>query len=111
MVVQNQIEQILRAKFAPQWLEVTNESHMHSVPENSETHFRVVVVSDSFSGQRSVARHQSVYGVLGEQLAGPVHALALHTYTPQEWREHSEGAPQSPDCLGGSKAGAVGSGQ
>lgn len=108
MVVQTEIEQILQGTFEPQWLDVANESHMHSVPENSETHFRVVLVSEQFAGKRSVARHQAVYAALSEPLAGPVHALALHTYTPSEWRERTESAPQSPDCLGGSKADATG---
>ncbi len=104
MNIQQQIEERLRQALAPRWLEVVNESHMHSVPPNSETHFRVVAVSEAFEGQRVVARHRQVYAALAEQLAGPVHALALHTYTPDEWRERAEQAPASPDCLGGSKA-------
>ena len=105
MVVQQEIEQQLRQQLAPVFLEVANESHQHSVPANSETHFRVVVVSDCFDGKRKVARHQQVYAALAAQLAGPVHALALHTYTPSEWQARQMDAPQSPACLGGSKAG------
>lgn len=104
MSVQQEIERKLTAEFNPGFLEVLNESHQHSVPENSETHFRVVVVSDVFAGQRRVARHQQVYAALAAQLDGPVHALALHLYTQQEWRERAAGAPESPACLGGSKA-------
>ena len=104
MVVQQEIEQRLQQHFSPGHLEVANESHMHSVPANSETHFRVVIVSDAFDGKRKVARHQQVYAELVAQLEGPVHALALHTYTPQEWQQRQQQAPQSPDCLGGSKA-------
>jgi BolA protein len=104
MVVQQEIEQRLQQHFSPGHLEVANESHMHSVPANSETHFRVVIVSDAFDGKRKVARHQQVYAELAAQLEGPVHALALHTYTPQEWQQRQQQAPQSPDCLGGSKA-------
>ncbi|MCR9103986.1 MAG: BolA family transcriptional regulator [Gammaproteobacteria bacterium] len=105
-MVQQQIEQHLQQAFSPSVLEVNNESHMHSVPENSETHFRVVLVSDAFAGKRSVARHQAVYAVLKDELQGPVHALALHTYTPDEWQARAQAAPDSPDCLGGSKADA-----
>jgi BolA protein len=108
MVVQQEIEQRLQQQFSPGYIEVANESHMHSVPANSETHFRVVIVSDAFEGKRKVARHQQVYALLAEQLEGPVHALALHTYTPGEWQQRQEGAPQSPDCLGGSKADSAG---
>ena len=103
-MMQQEIERRLAKLLSPEFLEVVNESHMHSVPPNSETHFRVVVVSGQFEGQRKVARHQRVYTALREQLDGPVHALALHTYTPQEWRERQQSAPASPDCLGGSKA-------
>jgi len=104
MIVQQQIEQLLQQQYHPDFLEVANESHQHSVPANSETHFRVVLVTDAFGGKRKVARHQQVYAALAPQLAGPVHALALHTYTPQEWQQRQQEAPQSPECLGGSKA-------
>ena len=104
MSVQTDIETALSASFAPVHMDVANESHMHSVPENSETHFRVVLVSERFEGKRQVARHQLVYGALGPQLEGPVHALALHTYTEAEWLERAESAPDSPECRGGSKA-------
>ncbi len=106
MSVQQQIIEQLAAALAPMHLEVANESHMHSVPPNSETHFRVVVVSGAFDGKRQVARHQQIYGLLATQLQGPVHALALHTYSPQEWETRAAEAPASPDCLGGSKADA-----
>lgn len=104
MIVQHDIEQQLQSTFSPVVLEVANESHMHSVPVNSETHFRVVLVTDMFAGRSRVARHQQVYAALAAQLAGPVHALALHTYTPDEWRQREQPAPASPECLGGSKA-------
>ncbi len=104
MTIQADIESKLAAALDPGHLEVVNESHQHNVPPNSETHFKVVVVTDQFEGQRKVARHQSVYGLLQAELAGPVHALALHTYTPDEWRERFGEAPMSPPCLGGSKA-------
>lgn len=104
MIVQREIEQQLEQEFKPRYLEVANESHQHSVPPNSETHFKVVLVADSFAGKRKVARHQQVYAALAAQLEGPVHALALHTYTPEEWQQRQQEAPVSPDCLGGSKS-------
>lgn len=103
MSMQQQIQQKLQQLFQPTLLEVVNESHMHSVPPDSETHFKVVIVTDAFEGKRKVARHQQVYAALSEQLAGPVHALALHTYTAGEWAERNAAAPASPDCMGGSK--------
>ncbi|UTW45545.1 BolA/IbaG family iron-sulfur metabolism protein [bacterium SCSIO 12696] len=102
MKIQNQIEQKLQAEFSPAYLSVVNESHMHSVPVNSETHFKVVIAAEGFVGKRQVQRHQSIYALLAEELAGEVHALALHTYSPQEWAEQGTAA-ESPQCLGGSK--------
>ena len=100
MTVAERIESKLSAAFSPQFLEVVNESHMHSVPANSETHFKVTLVSEAFAGLRLVKRHQEVYKVLDDELKGGVHALALHTYGPDEWQGR---APDSPQCLGGSK--------
>jgi len=98
MSVASSIEQKL-AVLNPQHLLVENESHKHSVPANSETHFRVEIVSPEFENVRAVKRHQLVYGLLQEELAGPVHALAIHAFAPDEWQGE---APASPDCRGGS---------
>jgi stress-induced morphogen len=102
MNIQQQIESKLGEQLQPSFLEVVNESDQHNVPANSETHFKVVIASAQFEGQRPVARHQKIYRALSEELAGPVHALALHTYTASEW-EDQQVAPESPACLGGSK--------
>ena len=105
MSIQQAIEHKLTQQFEPQHLEVDNESHMHAVPANSETHFRVVVVSPVFEGKRKVARHQALYATLNEELSNGVHALTMHLYTPGEWAERQSYAPQSPQCMGGSKTG------
>lgn len=106
MQVETLLREQLERAFDVQYMELDNESHQHSVPANSETHFRLVLVSEAFEGLRPVARHQRVYATLADALAGPVHALALHLYTPQEWAGRSA-APESPACLGGSKAEAA----
>jgi len=105
MTVQSTMEQKLTEAFAPKTLQVENESHQHAVPKNSETHFKVVMVSDAFAGKRKIARHQAVYGLLDAELKGGVHALTLHLYTPEEWQQRGSPAPESPACMGGSKAG------
>jgi BolA family transcriptional regulator, general stress-responsive regulator len=99
MSVQHQIEQKLQQAFAPSHLEVLNESHMHRVEPGSESHFKVILVSSTFDGQRLLARHRSVNAVLASELAGVIHALALHTYTPAEW-EQQGAAPRTPSCVG-----------
>ena len=104
MSMKQTIENKLGQALAPAHLVVKDESHMHNVPKGAESHFNVFVVSDSFDGKRLVARHQAVYAVLKEELAGRIHALALKTITPSEWAEQGGGAAVSPQCLGGSKA-------
>ncbi|MDC0664221.1 BolA family protein [Marinobacter sp. SS21] len=103
MSVQQTIEQKLTDEFSVEHLAVENESHMHSVPPNSETHFKVTLVSSVFEGLGKVKRHQAIYKVLADELAAGVHALALHLYTPAEWQAKGEEAPASPNCMGGSK--------
>lgn len=100
--LQNQIHEKLAAAFEAAHLEVINESYMHSVPAGSETHFKVTLVSSSFLGKRQVQRHQAIYACLAEELKSGVHALALHTFSPEEW-ETASSVPDSPQCLGGSK--------
>lgn len=104
MTVASTIEQKIRDGLPVEHLEVINESHMHNVPANSETHFKVIVVSGAFDGQMPVRRHKQIYALLDEEMAGPVHALALHTFTPQEWQDRGGQAEASPDCRGGAKA-------
>lgn len=99
MLVKNQIESCLKQAFTPEHFELLNESYMHNVPEGSESHFKAVIVSDVFIGKRLVQRHQQVYAAMGD-LMKQVHALALHTFTPEEWAERGEAA-DSPKCRGG----------
>jgi len=48
-------------------------------------HYEAVVVSPAFAGKRSVPRHQMVYATLGTLVGNEIHALAVKTYTPEEW--------------------------
>lgn len=101
MLIASTIEEKLRAAFSPLHLEVVNESNNHNVPPNSESHFKVTLVSNLFDGERLIKRHRAVNSVLSEELAGTVHALALHTYTEDEWQNIAGNAPLSPNCMGG----------
>ena len=94
--IQEQIEDKLTSVFSPDYLSVENESHMHRVPADSETHFKVVLVSEAFVGKPPVKRHQSVYKALCEEVK-KIHALALHTFTREEWAKSTGNLP-SPKC-------------
>ncbi len=102
MNIQKTIEEKLAARFDPPHLAVINESHQHNVPDGSESHFKVVLVSKAFEGKNLVAQHRMVYALLFEELQSQVHALALHTYTPAAW--NAGAAPTSPECMGGKSA-------
>ncbi|XP_018086880.1 bolA-like protein 1 isoform X2 [Xenopus laevis] len=100
--VENAIRSKLSETLKPSHLEVLNESYMHAVPKGSETHFKVVVVSESFLGKSLIQRHRLVNELLKDELAGPVHALSIQAKTPQQWEENPA-VSKSPACMGGSK--------
>lgn len=100
------IEQKLRNAIAPEFIEVEDESHGHNVAPGAQSHFKVTIVATKFEGLSAVKRHQCVYALLAEELAGSVHALALHTYSPEQWQKLGH-SPSSPACMGGSNRGSV----
>ena len=101
------INEKLQKAFQPVHLEVRNESHMHNVPQNSETHFKVIVISDKFEGARTpISRHRLINETLREEVAtdGPVHALSIVAMTPDKWKaklDKGENVGPSPNCRGG----------
>lgn len=99
--VQNILEAKLAEHFDLQHLQVENESSNHNVPAGSESHFKLVLVGEGFASMSRVARHRSVHELLAAELAGPIHALAIHIFSPEQWRERFGDAPLSPPCLGG----------
>lgn len=100
MKLQQQIENKLNSAFEVAYLVLENESHMHSGPAE-ESHFKLTLVSDAFEGLSKVKRHQAVYKALVEEMP-KFHALALHTFSLEEWRASPEVA-ESPVCGGGRK--------
>ncbi len=76
---------------------MTKESIKQLIEENLEArhinvngddgeHFDATVVSDNFIGLNTVKQHQLVYAALGNRIqSGEIHALALKTFTPEEW--------------------------
>ncbi|MCP3851039.1 MAG: BolA/IbaG family iron-sulfur metabolism protein [Gammaproteobacteria bacterium] len=103
MSLQNTIEEKLNQAFSPDYLLVENESYMHNVPEGSESHFKVQIVSAEFDGQMLLKRHRLVNSILKDELAGLIHALSMHTYTKDEWEKRNGQVPTSPPCQGGGK--------
>jgi stress-induced morphogen len=86
------IRKKLEQEFAPSKLDIVDESHKHAghagaketISPSGETHLKLHIVSEKFAGMNSVRRHRAVFGLLKEELAGPVHALSLETKAPEE---------------------------
>ena len=103
MSVQEVIETKLANGINALHMDVLNESSNHNVPSGSESHFKVVLVSEDFSDKPLLVRHRMVNKILEDELQGKIHALALHTYTEPEWQAAFGTAPMSPPCLDGGK--------
>ena len=82
------ISRKLTETFAPQSLEVVDESHRHEGHAGhrpgGQTHFRVYIVSDAFKGKTRLERHRMINTTLAGELSGGVHALAIHAAAPGE---------------------------
>ena len=88
MTRKDRIEEKLTTALSPQRLEIKDDSHKHEGHsgwrEGGETHFRVEIVSDSFSGESRVNRQRRIYDILADELDSGLHALQLKALTPEE---------------------------
>jgi BolA protein len=89
MRVRDIIEEKLKLKFSPTYIEVHDESHMHAghagAPDGGQSHFRILVVSADFEGLNSLKRQRAVNACLKEELAGKIHALSMSLKTPDQY--------------------------
>lgn len=98
--VQLTIQEKINSNLNPDHLEIINESYMHNVPKGSESHFKLVVVSEKFDGLALIKRHRLVNDILKTELAEQIHALTITAKTPTQWAESNK-VSASPKCLGG----------
>jgi BolA protein len=88
--VRARIERTLREELAAVHVEVIDESHLHAghagARESGGGHYRATVVSPRFEGKGRVEAQRLVYEALAGELKGAIHALALTTLTPDQWR-------------------------
>ena len=96
------ITEKLTAAFAPQSLDVVDESHQHEGHAGhrpgGQTHFRVYIVSEAFHGKSRIERHRMINADLSGELAGGVHALAIHASAPGERSAPDSRAAPSAAC-------------
>ena len=93
--MENHLKNQLDLALSPEYCEVSNESSQHSGPA-TESHFKIVVVSPTFDEMKLIDRHRFINKLFKEEL-NHIHALAMHTYTPSEWKAR-QGSPDSPLC-------------
>lgn len=82
------IEARLHERLAASLVEVVDESHLHAGHAGARGgggHFRAVIVSERFAGLSRVKAQQLVYAALGEWMGREIHALAMQTFTPEQW--------------------------
>ena len=88
MTVESRMREKLMISLRPTRLDVVNESHLHaghrSSPGTGESHFRVLIVSEAFTGKSRVERHRIVNDLLNNELKNAVHALAIKACAPGE---------------------------
>ena len=88
MTTRDVIAEKLTKAFAPERLEVTDESHRHAghagARPGGETHYSVYIVSQAFRGKSRIDRHRMVNAALVSELRGGVHALAIRAVAPGE---------------------------
>lgn len=101
MSLKDSIEDKIRSYFSVSFMALENESHKHNVPKGSESHFKLLLVSDKFQDLNRVKRQQAVYTLLKEEFELGLHALSLHCFTVDEWETSASAKKwQSPDCGG-----------
>ncbi|XP_011634697.1 bolA-like protein DDB_G0274169 isoform X1 [Pogonomyrmex barbatus] len=101
--IESSIRKKLEAVLKPLHCDVINESYMHNVPKNSETHFKVVIVSEIFEQQPLIKRHRMINQLLQAEFEGGLHALSIVAKTPEQWKTSDKTVAASPACKGGFK--------
>lgn len=94
--IKSEIVNILNDAMDISSLKIINESHMHNVPKESETHFKAVIVSNDFNDLSILKRHKLVYKTL-DSIMNKIHALSIHTFDEDEFKQNPL-ILDSPEC-------------
>lgn len=88
---------LLQRHFTPVHIDLVDESSNHRVPQGSESHFKLTLVSAIFKGLSRIERHRCVTNLLVSEMKTGLHALSLALYSPEEWATHPS-AHMTPPC-------------
>jgi stress-induced morphogen len=94
--IKSEIVNILNDAMDISSLKIINESHMHNVPKESETHFKAVIVSNDFNDLSILKRHKLVYKTL-DSIMSKIHALSIHAFNEDEFKQNPL-ILDSPEC-------------
>ena len=94
--IEKKIIDALNTNFNLMSLNIVNESFMHNVPQGSESHFKIVIVSDRFKNLSLIQRHKEIYNSLGD-IMNQIHALSIHAFDNDEF-ESNPMILDSPQC-------------
>ena len=94
--IESQIINTLSSSLNLSSLKIINESFMHNVPAGSESHFKIVVVTDDFNNLSSIKRHKLIYKTL-DNLMNKIHALSIHAFNEEEFKLNPV-ILDSPEC-------------
>jgi BolA family transcriptional regulator, general stress-responsive regulator len=95
-IISKKIVEKLNIFFKPSSLRIINESFMHNIPADAESHFKLVIVSDKFIDMSLIQRHRSVYSALGS-IMNEIHALSIHAFDNLEFNKNPM-ILDSPQC-------------
>ena len=94
--IESQIVNTLKTSMDLFSLKIINESFMHNVPEGSESHFKIVVVTNDFNNLSIIQRHKLIYKNL-DSLMNKIHALSIHAFNEEEFKLNPV-ILDSPEC-------------
>ena len=77
-------------------LKILNESFMHNVPEDAESHFKIVIVSNDFNNLSHIKRHKLVYKYL-DTIMDDIHAISIQSFNEDEFKLNPT-VLDSPEC-------------
>lgn len=100
MARKERIAQLINNTLHPLHCIIEDETHLHHVPLDGETHFKLTIVADEFSSLKLVDRHKYLFELLHAEFKTGLHALSLKLYSPAEWEKQAT-IPPSPACRDG----------
>ena len=87
------IKNTLQEKIGAVVVEITDRSEQHKHHKGrmdapvASGHYDAIIVAESFVGKTMMQQHRIVYAALNDQMQTTIHALALKTYTPEQWQQ------------------------